>query len=75
MNARLENGWLVFETTHFSCYAIVQMTALSPAATVTATISPDTGANTLHIILLLIAGVAVAGGLAAYLIIRNKRKV
>ena len=74
MNARLEDGWLVFETTHFSYYAIVQMTALSPPATVTTTTSADAGANTLLIVVLILAGVAVVGGLAVYLTIRKKRK-
>ena len=73
MNARLEDGWLVFETTHFSYYTIVQMTALSPPATVTTT-GADAGANILLIAVLILAGVAVAGGLAVYLSIRKRRK-
>jgi LPXTG-motif cell wall-anchored protein len=73
MNARLEDGWLVFETTHFSYYAVVQMTALTPPAPVTA-ISPDTGTNSPHIVLWILAGVVV-GGLAAFIIVRKKRKI
>ena len=74
MNARLEDGWLVFETTHFSYYAIVQMTTLSPPATVTTTTSADAGANTLLIVVLILAGVAVIGGLAVYLTIRKNER-
>lgn len=46
MNAKQENGYLVFETTHFSYYAIAELSAKASSGS-GSTPNPDTGSNSL----------------------------
>ena len=70
MNAKPDGDWLVFETTHFSYYAIVQMTgsAASEAAS-----TPDAGGKAILIIALVLLGLLLILGFAAVIRMKSKR--
>lgn len=57
MNTATENGYLVFETTHFSVYVLAQ---LDPSANVS---NPETGDNSHPVIPLALLGAGSALGL------------
>jgi hypothetical protein len=70
MNAKPDGDWLVFETTHFSYYAIVQMTGPASSETVS---NPDAGGNAILFIALLLLGLLLILGVVAVIRMRNKR--
>lgn len=60
MNARQENGYLAFETTHFSYYAIAELSASVSSASGT-TPNPNTGSDSFPFIPVALLGISGCG--------------
>ena len=60
MNARQENGYLVFETTHFSYYTIVKLSTRSSSGSGKIP-NPDTGSNSFPLLPAALLGVSGCG--------------
>jgi len=71
MNATLKDDYLVFETTHFSYYAVVQKTELSVSSETEP--NSDMGNKTLLIVALMLLGLLLVPGFTAVVRIKNKR--
>lgn len=73
MNAWREEGYMVFETDHFSYYAIAQMPAM-PAGENEISSIPDTGAKHNAILWILIAIAVVGVGIGAGIFVKRRNR-